>query len=450
MWATDLEDEKERIQQAKGGLLEDVYSWIFENPDYQQWHDDQRSRLLWIRGDPGKGKTMLLCGIIDELKKSSIKSQLLSFFFCQATDSRINNATAVLRGLIRQLVNQQPLLISHIQEKYVDRGKELFEDINSWVAMSQIFTNILGDCNLKNVILVIDGLDECQINLHELLDKIMLRWSLNSHVKWIISSRNWPSIHERLDAAGQLSLELNAKSVSTAVELYIQDKVHQLVKLKRYDSGTRNAVQQQLVQNADGTFLWVALVCQYLEKLPPRDPLIKLRKFPRGLGPLYERMMKEILESETLELEDVDLCKQILAVMIVAYRPVTLKELASLVETSEALSDNAELSETDIGLCGSFLTVRFDTVYFVHQSAKDFLVEKASNEIFPSGMEEVHYKTFCRSLQTMRRILRRDIYCLHKPGFPVNQVKKPKNDPLASVQYNRLTSLDPVQPVCND
>lgn len=97
MWATDLEDEKERIQQTKGGLLEDVYSWIFEDPDYRQWYDDQQSRLLWIRGDPGKGKTMLLCGISDELKKSSIKSQLLSSF-CQATDSQINNATAVLQS----------------------------------------------------------------------------------------------------------------------------------------------------------------------------------------------------------------------------------------------------------------------------------------------------------------------------------------------------------------
>lgn len=262
---------------------------------------------------------MLLCGIVDNLKKSNVKSQLLSFFFCQATDSQINNATAVLRGLIHQLVNQQPSLISHIHKKYIDRGKELFEDINSWVAVSQILTDILEDCDLRNIILVIDGLDECQVNLCELLDRIMQKWSSYSHVKWIVSSRNWPSIHERLDAAGQLSLELNAKSVSTAVGLYIQHKMRQLVKLKKYDPETQDAIQQQLVQNAEGTFLWVALVCQYLERLPPRDPLTKLHKFPRGLGPLYERMMREIFESDTLELEDVDLCKRILAVMTVVY-----------------------------------------------------------------------------------------------------------------------------------
>lgn len=48
---------------------------------------------------------MLLCGIINEMNKSTSKTALLSYFFCQVTDSRINNATAVLRGLIYLLVN---------------------------------------------------------------------------------------------------------------------------------------------------------------------------------------------------------------------------------------------------------------------------------------------------------------------------------------------------------
>jgi hypothetical protein len=46
----------------------------------------------------GKGKIMFLCDIIDELEKSKVIT--VSYFFCQATDSRINNATAVLRGLV--------------------------------------------------------------------------------------------------------------------------------------------------------------------------------------------------------------------------------------------------------------------------------------------------------------------------------------------------------------
>jgi hypothetical protein len=128
---TDPRDDKKRIEENKGGLLEDSYCWILDNAEFQRWRDDEYSRLLWIKGDPGKGKTMLLCGIVNELKKSIAKTDLLSYFFCQATDSRINHATAVLRGLLYLLVDHQPSLISHIRKKHDDAGKDLFEDANA-------------------------------------------------------------------------------------------------------------------------------------------------------------------------------------------------------------------------------------------------------------------------------------------------------------------------------
>jgi hypothetical protein len=196
---TDPRDDKKRIEETKGGLLEDSYRWILENPDFQQWRNDQQSRLLWIKGDPGKRKTMLLCGIVNELKTSIAQTDLLSYFFCQATDSRINNATAVLRGLVFLLVDQQPSLISHIRKKYEHAGKTLFEDTNAWYALSEIFTNILRDPTLKRTYLIIDALDKCVVDLPKLLDFIIQKLSVSTRVKWIVSSRNWPDIEENLN-----------------------------------------------------------------------------------------------------------------------------------------------------------------------------------------------------------------------------------------------------------
>lgn len=431
LWPTNPENEKIRIQQTRGGLLEDVYRWVLENPDFRRWRDDEKARLLWIRGDPGKGKTMLVCGILDELKKSISGSISLSFFFFQATDSRINNATSVLRCLIRQLVDKHPSLVSHIRKRF-----DQYEDRNSWYTLSQIFTDILKDQVMPSIFLVIDGLDECQAGLSDLLHKIEQDWSLYSHVKWLVSSRNWPSIKERLDTSEQLSLELNAESVSTAVQKYIDHQVHQLAKRKKYNFETENAVQQHLCDNAKGTFLWVALVCQYLERVQ-WDPLAKMKIFPPGLDPLYQRMMQEIRESE----ED-ELCWEILGFMTAVYRPITLKELASFSEVLVDHSNDSEALEKAISLCGSFLTVREETVYFVHQSAKDFLTEKAFDELFPSGIELVHHIIFSRSLSNMGQALRRDIYSLRNPGFPIDKVKRPQPDPLGAVQYSCIYWVD--------
>jgi hypothetical protein len=446
---TDPRHDKKRIEDTKGGLLKDSYRWILENSDFQQWRDDQQSRLLWIKGDAGKGKTMLLCGITNELHygitnelhKSIARTALLSYFFCQATDSRINNATAVLRGLIYLLVDQQPSLVSHIRKKHDCAGKMLFEDTNAWVALSEIFTNILQDPKLNSTYLVIDALDECVLGLPKLLDFIVQTSSMSSRVKWIVSSRNWPDIEECLERAGhkvRLSLELNAKSVSTGVNIFIQHKVLQLAKQKNYNEKTRDAVLNHLSSNANDTFLWVALVCQNLKTIPRWDVPAKLKAFPPGLDSLYERMMQQISSSD-----NANLCKRILATIAIVYKPITLKELTSLDETLESVVDDLESLRDIIGLCGSFLTLREDTVYFVHQSAKDFLFAKASEEVFASGGVEAHHSmVFYRSLQAMSKTLHRDMYNLRALGYPAEQVEQPDQDPLAVSRYSCIYWVD--------
>ncbi|PQE19017.1 hypothetical protein CJF31_00011382 [Rutstroemia sp. NJR-2017a BVV2] len=433
---SDPRDDKKRIEDTKGGLLEDLYNWILKNSDFRQWRNDQQSRLLWIKGDPGKGKTMLLCGVINELERSKAKSVLLSYFFCQATDSRINYATAVLRGLIYLLVDQQPSLVSHIRTKYDQAGKTLFEDANAWVALSEIFTNILQDASLDYVYLIVDALDECVADLSKFLDFIVQTSSISPRIKWIVSSRNWPNIEKALDIAMQklkLCLELNEKSVSAAVATFIQFKVNWLATRNEYSNDIRETIQHHLTLNANGTFLWVALVCQELSNLSGWKARQKLTAFPPGLGALYQRMLNQIMNSE-----DVKLCKSILDVVSAVYRPITLDELITFVDIPDGVTGDYKALSEIISLCSSFLTLRERTVSFVHQSAKDFLIEKASKGIFLSTIENVHSSIFSRSLQAMSCTLRCDIYNLRAPGISIDQVKPPFPDPLARLHYSCL------------
>ena len=437
---TDPRHDKDRIEDAKGGLLEGLCQWVIENPDFQQWREAQQNCLLWIKGDPGKGKTMLLCGIINELEKTMVKSNNLSYFFCQATDSRINNASAVLRGLLYMLVNQQPSLILHVRKKYDNTGKILFEDTNAWVALSEIFTDVLQDPDLNSTWLVVDALDECLVGLPKLLEFISRMSSVSSRIKWIISSRNWPSIEKDLNTAAQkvrLCLELNDNSISDAVATYIQFKVEWLAKRNKYTINTRDAVQRYFSLNANGTFLWVALVCQEMSNVSGWKAQQKLMAFPPGLDSLYRRMMDQIKDSE-----DADICKRILAVISAVYRPVSIDELPSLVDMPDEVVGEYEVLSEIIGLCGSFLTLQQRNISFVHQSARDFLLAGASTEIFPSGKEQIHYEIFLRSLEAMSRTLRRDIYGLSALGYPIERVKQPEPDPLVALQYSNIYWVD--------
>ncbi|CAG8103232.1 unnamed protein product [Penicillium nalgiovense] len=429
---TDPHHDKDRIQNTNGGLLKDSYCWIFDNEEFQKWQDNQSSCLLWIRGDPGKGKTMLLCGIVDELIRSFGDTASILFFFCQATDVRINNATAVLRGLIYSLVKLQPSLLFHVKNQYDHAGKALFEDRNAWNALSRVFTDILKDPALQSTYLIIDALDECTSGLPSLLGLITQISSDYPQVKWIVSSRNWHDIEERLDTThtAPISLELNEASVSEAVSKFIHHKVDQLAKVKKYSDETRDTICRHLSSNSQGTFLWVALVCQGLDRTSRRHALKKLEAFPPGLNALYSRMIDQVHNSE-----DAEPCKRILAVMSIVYRPITLNELASLLEIPDGLSEDSQALSEVIAICGSFLTVREDTIVFVHQSAKEFLLRETKNGVFPRGIEAEHRTIFFRSLQAMFKTLRRDIFQLQFPGFPIEEVIPPSPNPLEAAKY---------------
>ncbi|KAF2681634.1 hypothetical protein K458DRAFT_391590 [Lentithecium fluviatile CBS 122367] len=277
---------------------------------------------------------------------------------------------------------------SHVRKKYDHVGKALFEDANAWVALAEIFTNDLHGPSSSGTYLIVDTLDECAVDLLKLLDFIVKQSSASPRVKWIVSSSNRPNIEERLAKAGHrigLSLELNTESVSTAVSVFIQQKVHRLSQDKKYDNRTRETVQHHLFSNADGTFLWVALVYQNLKEVPRRNVLKKLNAFPPGRNSLYNQMMQQVSDSD-----DADVCKEILGLAAIVYQLITLEELVALVEQLKDVADDPGSIQEIIGHCGSFLTLRNNIVYLMHQSAKDFLITEASKDIFPSGKEEAH------------------------------------------------------------
>ncbi|CAD6446227.1 e13f86a5-3efc-43ce-a537-5658ff5fbd22 [Sclerotinia trifoliorum] len=440
---TDPQMDKKRIEETKGGLFENVSNWIFDNKDFKQWRYNQDSCLLWIKGDSGKGKTMLFCGIINELERSD--ETILAYFFCQDTDIRINSATAVLRSLIYMLINRQSALSSYLQEKFEVAGEHLFKDTNTFTTLSEILIAMLKDKSLKPTILIIDALDECQKDLPQLLSLIVSNLSISSRVKWLVSSRNWPEIEEKLKQAEQgttLNLELNTESLSAGIKRYVREKVEHLAKIKNYTEKRYHDVEHYLTKNAGGTFLWVALVCQDLENAQLPIPL-ELYDFPPGLDSLYYRMLRQVQDKGTKY--ETDICFQVLAIMVTTYRSITLDELVSLNILDEVLPKKI------IQLCRSFLVIREQSIFFVHQSAKDFLLTKAAKTIFPNGISEIHNKVFLNSMTVMSKTLKHNIYNLHYPGFPIDKVKQRDPDPLASIRYsciywiNHLRDGDPEQ-----
>ncbi|GAW14635.1 hypothetical protein ANO14919_040380 [Xylariales sp. No.14919] len=434
--STDPQDDKSRIESTKGGLLKDSSSWVFENKDFEKWRDDRNSQPLWITGGPGKGKTMLLCHVAEELSDPGDEERLVSYFFCQATDGHLNNATAVLRGLIYMLVKKDGSLLRYVYDEYKTAGKNLFTDINAWIALRRIFGSWIRNSGPSKLVFIIDAVDECSEGLDSLLE-FVVEHSATSGVKWLLSSRNLPHIEKALVAANRLRLELNRESIATAVGCYIEHKTSKLKVVMRLNEEKQEIIKSALTEKAENTFLWVALACQQLEKTNPWDLEKQLKVLPAGLNSLFERMMDSI--SATMSAK---LYHNILAIVSVVYRPISLLELFTFLEESQRQRVGFEHLIGVVHSCGSFLTIQGDIVYFVHQSAKDYLITKATYTIFPSSIEATHFSIYSRSIKALSNDLQRDIYDLKKPGIRINKVRTPSPDPLAHLRYSCIYWAD--------
>ncbi|KAL8882048.1 MAG: hypothetical protein Q9198_000878 [Flavoplaca austrocitrina] len=356
--ATDPVDDMQKIQNKQDKLLEDTGAWILADEAFSRWLNEDDSRLLWSHGDPGKGKTMLAISFINAMVdriqlEGGTSKTVLAYFFCDNKDGRRNTGTSILRGLIYQLLCQRPDLCLYLREPYDKQKEQLFNSPNSLQSLWRIFQNI-------------------------------------KKIKWLFTSRNESMIQQSLAGSLDVNLEKHRQQVDGTVRKFVDVKVRHLQCRKGYDSALRHYVEKQLREKSEGTFLWVALACRELSKpaVLSVNTNTVLGKLPSGLTPLYERIVEQAIDSEDQEL--VECARSILRAMVVAFRPLALNELAVTAHLPKEHRHNLPALREYVGQCGSMVTIRDDTAYFVHLSAKRYILSMPANSILSTELSMDH------------------------------------------------------------
>ncbi|KAI0124172.1 hypothetical protein BJ170DRAFT_673988 [Xylariales sp. AK1849] len=435
----DPQHDMERIESSKDKLLNEACSWIFEKHEYAAFTNwdatgpDPSCRLLWIKGHAGTGKSMLMMAIIRELcRQPAVVAPKLSFFFCQGTDQALNTATAILRSLLWLLLVQQPPLISHLLQKYNESGANLFTDKNAFFALSEVFRNIVHDPSLSPVFFVVDALDECDEGLSDLVLLISESLALSDKVRWLVSSR--PILELRNQHTIGKLLELDAQSLERPVNAYIDYKLSTLNGREGYDQNVLESVAITVRERARNTFLWVALVFKELESVEGWYAEDTIKEMPAGLLNLYGHMLTKIEKGQR---KDPEYCKRALIVASLAFRPLSLDELAVVSELPPAFDPRNIVDK-----CGSFLNIVGNTVYLIHQSAKNYLDEQYESKLDAAGPSQGHIDIIDRSIKAMSVTLKKDIYSLRDYGFRPADAPRPDSDPLAPLQYSCVFWVD--------
>jgi hypothetical protein len=183
----------------------------------------------------------------------------------------------------------------------------------------------------------------------------------------------------------------------------------------------------------------VSLVIKELKGVESWEVLQVVNEMPSDFKAVYGRMAKQI---QQLKRGNPELCRHLLSIVCIAYRPLSLDEVGILSGLPNEISEKPQSVRRIVTMCGSFLTIRNEKVYIVHQSAKDYLSTEAFQAIFPAGAGKVHYSAFSTSLQIIAETLQRDMYDLRHPGISIDDVRQPEIDPLAPARYSCIYWVD--------
>ncbi|CAM1507445.1 Fc.00g070860.m01.CDS01 [Cosmosporella sp. VM-42] len=398
LFVTDPISDREGIITAKGQRTPGTCEWITTTKEYQAW-DTSQSGLLWIYGPPGKGKTIISVYLTQLLEISQPEATTI-YFFCDNKVASRNSAVNILRGLMYQLILRHEKLISHVLSPWKVQQQSLFKE-NSFENLWQVFQKMLESLAGHGLCCVLDALDECdETSLSYLLSKLKGLFKVenlrqkNLNLKLIVLSREHPQC---IPSALSDFPHIPVDEVQHDIKLYISEQAACLANSKGIaDTDLHHHIEKTFLERSEGTFLWVSFMSQDLDGKTIDQIEACLNQLPRGLYAVYERILSQLQPGNWKDVFDM------LIWLTLAARPLTIGEIceATKIEPTHALSadqvcmgyikscghllqtshnelkDLWFLHEDRHGHTGENNSPRNLEVNFVHQSAKDFLLER--------------------------------------------------------------------------
>ncbi|KAF2964621.1 hypothetical protein GQX73_g8932 [Xylaria multiplex] len=411
-WSYSFRDELPKAPEDRQGVQDHAYSWVKSTKvytDFLRSDAPDSDRELWITGKPGTGKSMLLEAIVQDMSwRQEFDPELetkpvvtyIAAFFCNRGKERAENAAAIVRCLVSQVLNQQTQLRQHFFGACDMARRGQFDRPEDLHVIFEVFRAILSDGAFKPTCFVIDAIDECCSDGDEA--------EINRAVR--------PRQRHKEITPLELSLDGDSASPSTepvlssAAAEHIKFRVAELMRGVNVADSFRKDVEDKMLKQSKGNFLWVDLVCkQILSHGLPWNAIyfvdserLPNKALPSGLEPLYAHMEAALDE---LQWDSPYYCREIINTLAVAYEPLRLCELGEFLPR-DAIRPSIDLAIIIAKQCFAFLEICDGRVFFVHQSAKNFFRKKMEDKA-----QRHSYMTLC-CLRALEQQLRKPFRCL--------------------------------------
>ena len=379
-----MQNRSHDIDSAVAGTCE----WLLRHETYRTWAACDRG-LLWIKGKPGSGKSTLLKYALGnhEARDSAL---VLSFFFHGRGDELQRTPLGLFRSLLHQVLGQAPNALQDLVDRFETKRKENGKPGKDWhwhegELRPFLESSLPKVSKTRPVWLFVDALDECgkdnAVRLVEILKALLKSLASQSvglrQFRICFSCRHYPIV----DLDGSMfeicAEDENERDIST----FVEDQ------LAAFRTRTSSTIPALITARASGVFMWARLVVEQILVLEREGVGLKkmeaaVRSTPPDLDELYQQLIRG-MDPASLKL---------IQWICFAIQPLSIDELrwAMVIEADcpyqslqacqgavDYVPDSVRMKRRAQTLSRGLAEVTHTQhVQFIHQSVKDFFLEK--------------------------------------------------------------------------
>ncbi|KAJ6517627.1 ankyrin repeat-containing domain protein, partial [Mycena vulgaris] len=343
--------------------------WLLADLQFKNWESGS-DKILWCRGIPGAGKTVLSSLVVNHLRAQFRNTDIgVACIYLNHKETDVQTPVNLLASLWKQLV-VDTILPPAVHDLY--KHHRTRDTRPSLAEVSEILKFTVAQHS--RVYLVVDALDEYFENPRNILLKALTQLPMAT-TSLMFTSR----LHITLDGffPDLPSLEIHASD--NDIRHYVEQQIQISSRLSRHVQKRpelRNEITSKIASNVQGMFLLAKLHTESLAtKSTIRAVRDALQNLPTDLKHTYDEAMHRIHSQNK---DDKELALQALTWVAYAKRPLSVGELqeAMAIEPDGTTLDADNLLDINIVLsvCAGLLIIdeAMSVVRLIHYTAQSF------------------------------------------------------------------------------
>lgn len=335
-----LQSEESLLQTYLGERSATSCDWSFNLPALISWMNEEKRPLLWLRGQPGAGKSTILSLMVRHLQERHEENCAVAFCFFDSRQGQVSSARYILKVYAYQLrehirrTGAESTLRSTIRED---------DQLTEPMSLDQFQRKLRGlfvsvDIHAR-VYFVLDGLNDDEgvkkVIMHEILR--VNRSRATSHIfRCLISSRF--ACEARISNEDLIQIDLAAEAgVQHDMLRFATTRLVDILGTPPKPNLLILAVAKRLCSRANGVFLWLALALEDIQRMQSHGNLLEtVNLLPASIDAFYQKALQQILP------QNVEMAQKIFSWLTVASRLLYLPEL---LEALAVTADHLQLGE---------------------------------------------------------------------------------------------------------